>query len=139
MPEIEPADVSLKDLQGLHLWHAPLSSCSQRVRIVLSETGQAYESHLIDLERDEHASAAYQAVHPKGLVPALVHDGRLPKFRRPKNSRGARRRTLGSDWLTFLPPFSFHVAALKCYKKRLACHFGVFWLARRSNETQPLD
>ena len=77
MPEIEPKDLSLKALSGLHLWHAPMSSCSQRVRIVLAESGQSFESHLIDLEKDAHASAAYQAIHPKGLVPALVDDGHL--------------------------------------------------------------
>ncbi|MGI9399776.1 MAG: glutathione S-transferase family protein, partial [Rhizobiaceae bacterium] len=77
MPEIEPTDRSLKSLNGLHLWHAPLSSCSQRVRIVLSETGKDYQSHLVNLEKDEHASEAYQAIHSKGLVPALVDDGRL--------------------------------------------------------------
>ena len=54
-----------------------MSSCSQRVRIVLAETGQEFESHIVALEKDEHASAAYQAIHPKGLVPALVDDGRL--------------------------------------------------------------
>lgn len=77
MPEIEPKDTSLKSLEGLHLWHAPMSSCSQRVRIVLAETGKPFVSHVIDLERNEHASKAYQAIHPKGLVPALVEDGRL--------------------------------------------------------------
>lgn len=77
MPEIEPQDQSLKSLTGLHLWHAPMSSCSQRVRIVLAETGKEFESHLVNLELDEHASAAYQAIHPKGLVPALVEDGHL--------------------------------------------------------------
>ena len=77
MPEIEPGDQSLKGLSGLHLWHAPMSSCSQRVRIVLAETGQDYESHLVNLERDEHATPQYQAIHPKGLVPALVDEGRL--------------------------------------------------------------
>jgi glutathione S-transferase len=77
MPEIEPADKSLKSLQGLHLWHAAMSSCSQRVRIALAETGRDYESHLINLEKDEHATAAYQAIHPKGLVPALVDNGHL--------------------------------------------------------------
>ena len=77
MPEIQPEDQTLKSLKGIHLWHAPLSSCSQRVRIVLAETGQDYESHLINLENDEHASEAYQKIHPKGLVPALVKDGRL--------------------------------------------------------------
>ena len=77
MPFIEPKDQSLKSLTGLHLWHAPMSSCSQRVRIVLAETGQGFESHLVALEKDEHASPEYQAIHPKGLVPALVDDGRL--------------------------------------------------------------
>ena len=77
MPEIQPRNQDLKSLQGLHLWHAPLSSCSQRVRITIEETGKTYESHLVRLERDEHASLEYQAIHPKGLVPALVDDGRL--------------------------------------------------------------
>ncbi|WP_299473295.1 glutathione S-transferase family protein [uncultured Roseibium sp.] len=77
MPEIEPGDRSLKDLQGLHLWHAPMSSCSQRVRIVLAETGKDYTSHLIDLAKDEHATPEYQAIHPNGLVPAFVDNGRL--------------------------------------------------------------
>ena len=77
MPRIEPQDPTLKALTGLHLWHAPLSSCSQRVRITLAEAGRAFESHLVNLEKGEHASAAYQAIHPKGVVPALVDDGAL--------------------------------------------------------------
>ncbi len=77
MPEIEPGDATLKTLKGLHLWHAPMSSCSQRVRIVLAETGQEFESHLVNLEADEHATPEYQAIHPNGLVPALVDDGHL--------------------------------------------------------------
>jgi glutathione S-transferase len=77
MPEIEPKGQSLKELKGLHLWHAPMSSCSQRVRITMIESGQDYESHLINLEKDEHATPEYQQIHPKGLVPALVEDGRL--------------------------------------------------------------
>ncbi len=77
MPEIEPGDVTLKSLSGVHLWHAPMSSCSQRVRIALAKTGRDYVSHLVNLEQDEHATEAYQAIHPKGLVPALVDDGHL--------------------------------------------------------------
>ncbi len=77
MPQIEPKDPTLKALTGLQLWHAPMSSCSQRVRIVLAETGQDYVSHPIDLEKDEHATPRYQAIHPKGLVPAFVDNGRL--------------------------------------------------------------
>ncbi|MDI5922665.1 glutathione S-transferase family protein [Halomonas sp. LR5S13] len=77
MPRIEPKDPALKTLTGLHLWHAPMSSCSQRVRIVMAETGQDFESHLVNLQENEHATEAYQRIHPKGLVPALVDDGDL--------------------------------------------------------------
>ncbi len=77
MPEIEPKDTSLKSLTGVHVWHAPLSTCSQRVRIALAETATSYQSHLVNLEKDEHASQSYQSIHPDGLVPALVDNGRL--------------------------------------------------------------
>ncbi|MCY3873651.1 MAG: glutathione S-transferase N-terminal domain-containing protein [Rhodobacteraceae bacterium] len=77
MPEIEPIDQALKSLKGIHLWHAPVSSCSQRVRIALAECGKDYDGHLVDLEKDEHATPEYQRIHPKGLVPALIDDGRL--------------------------------------------------------------
>lgn len=77
MPEVEPRDDSLRQLDGIHLWHAPMSSCSQRVRIALAESGKEFHSHLINLEKDEHATPEYQRIHPKGLVPALVEDGHL--------------------------------------------------------------
>jgi len=77
MPIIEPEDKSLKALTGVHLWHAGLSSCSQRVRIAFAEKKQAFVSHLIDLAAGENASPDYQRVHPKGLVPAIVIDGDL--------------------------------------------------------------
>lgn len=75
MPIIDPEDKTLKDLRGLHLWHGGLSSCSQRVRIVLAEKGLDWESHVVDMAAGEHARAAYQAINPKGLVPAMVDDG----------------------------------------------------------------
>ena len=43
----------------------------------LSEVGRPYESHFINLEKDEHATPEYQRIHPNGLVPAIVEDGRL--------------------------------------------------------------
>lgn len=77
MPRIEPKNDAIRALQGLHLWHAPMSSCSQRVRITLTELGRDFESHIVDLAGNEHATPEYQAIHPKGLVPALVEDGEL--------------------------------------------------------------
>ena len=77
MPVIEPQDKSLKDLEGLHLWHSGLSSCAQRVRITLTEKGLDWESHEIDIAKNEHATPEYQAINPKGLVPAFVDNGTL--------------------------------------------------------------
>ena len=77
MPIIETDNPALKDLQGIHLWHTGLSTCSQRVRIVLSELGQSFESNIVNLHAGENASDWYQAIHPGGVVPALVHDGRV--------------------------------------------------------------
>lgn len=76
MPEIATTRDDIRDLAGLHLWHAGLSNCSQRVRLVLEEKGLAWTSHPVDLLNFEHATSEYQAIHPRGLVPALVHDGR---------------------------------------------------------------
>jgi len=77
MPEIATDNPDLTTLNGLHLWHAGLSTCSQRVRITLAELDQEYESHLVNLHAGENASEWYQAIHPDGVVPALVDDGRL--------------------------------------------------------------
>ena len=77
MPIIEARDPSLKDLSGLHLWHGELSSCSQRVRITLAEKGLEWESHIISIPDNEHATPEYQAINPKGLVPAFIDNGTL--------------------------------------------------------------
>lgn len=77
MPIIEPKNADLKQLTGIHLWHAGMSSCSQRVRITLAELGLDFESHVLNLHAGEHATAEYQQIHPNGVVPALVHDGTL--------------------------------------------------------------
>ena len=77
MPIIEPVDKSLKDLDGLHLWHGELSSCSQRVRITLEEKNLDWNSHIISIPKNEHATPEYQAIHPYGLVPAFVDNGVL--------------------------------------------------------------
>jgi glutathione S-transferase len=77
MPIIEPGDKSLKDLVGLHLWHGELSSCSQRVRITLEEKKLDWNSHIVSIPKNEHATPEYQAIHPNGLVPAFVDNGLL--------------------------------------------------------------
>lgn len=77
MPILETKSDFARSLTGLHLFHYGLSSCSQRVRLSLEEKGLAWESHHIDLPAQEHATEWYQQINPAGLVPTLVHDGRV--------------------------------------------------------------
>ncbi|MFQ5346517.1 MAG: glutathione S-transferase family protein [Rhodothalassiaceae bacterium] len=77
MPIVEPENRTVKALRGVHLYHSPFSNCSQRVRLVLEEKAIPWQSHPIDLTAFEHLTPEYQGIHPKGVVPALVHDGTL--------------------------------------------------------------
>ena len=55
------------------------SSAAYRVRIALSLKGLAYEAVPVHLLRDggEHHAAAYRALNPQELVPALEDEGRI--------------------------------------------------------------
>ena len=65
----------VKDWCGLHLLHFHSSSCSQKVRILLNEKGLDWQSHPVDLMREEHITPWYLGINPRGVVPVLVHDG----------------------------------------------------------------
>lgn len=64
-------------MKGLHLFHFMLSNCSQRVRFALEEKGLAWTSHHLNLPANEHLDPDYQRINPNGVVPTLVHDGRV--------------------------------------------------------------
>ena len=53
------------------------SGPSYRVRIGLALKGLAYETRAVNLLQGAHRSAAYLAVNPQRLVPALEVDGRI--------------------------------------------------------------
>lgn len=53
------------------------SSSAYRVRIALNLKGVDYRGVEIDLVRGEQEEAAYRAVNPQGLVPALDVDGQV--------------------------------------------------------------
>ncbi|MEL6188874.1 MAG: glutathione S-transferase family protein [Myxococcota bacterium] len=61
--------------KGLHLLHYQSSSCSQKVRILLREKALDWTSHDVNISRGEHISPYYLGINPRGVVPALVHDG----------------------------------------------------------------
>ena len=56
-------------------FHAPISTCSQKVRLVLAEKGLAYESALVDLTSGEQFKPEYLALNPSAVVPTLQDGG----------------------------------------------------------------
>ncbi|MEZ5559593.1 MAG: glutathione S-transferase family protein [Pseudomonadales bacterium] len=60
----------------MKLYHAAVSTCSQKVRLVLAEKGLEYESALLDLQRGDQFDAAYLALNPNAVVPTLENRGR---------------------------------------------------------------
>lgn len=64
-------------MSTLELVNNGISTCSQRVRFVLEEKGLPYIDRRVDLVAGEHLSAEYLALNPNGVVPTLLHDGRV--------------------------------------------------------------
>ena len=77
IPDDDVKTQEVKNWRGLHLLHYQSSSCSQKVRILLREKGLNWTSHPINIAKQEHITARYLGINPRGVVPALVHDGRV--------------------------------------------------------------
>lgn len=63
----------------LELYHFDRSTAAQKVRLVLAEKGLEWESRYIETsldKRDQHDDE-YLKINPRGVVPTLVHDGRV--------------------------------------------------------------
>jgi glutathione S-transferase len=54
-----------------------MSNCSQRVRIALEAKDVPWESHHVDLPGGAHLTPGYLEINPNGVVPSLVHDGKV--------------------------------------------------------------
>jgi len=61
--------------KGVHVFHFYLSVCSQKLRIFLNLKGIPWQSHLVDLTKNENMSESFLGINLRGLVPVLVHDG----------------------------------------------------------------
>ena len=62
---------------SVFLYHHHTSVCAAKVRLALAEKGVAWEGKLINLRASEQYSEDYLAMNPFGLVPVLVHDGKV--------------------------------------------------------------
>lgn len=52
------------------------SVCCQKARITMSEKGLAWEPIEVNLFRNEQYLPEYLKINPKGVVPAMIHDGK---------------------------------------------------------------
>ena len=77
MSFITPTNESVLELKGLHLYHSGVSNCSMRVRMTLEEKQLSWTSHHLNILRKEHITPEYFGINPNGLVPTLVHDGKV--------------------------------------------------------------
>lgn len=78
MVQLADVDITTREVlawKGIHVFHFPQSSCSQKLRIFLNLKGIEWQSHVVDLPNKENLSAFYLGINPRGLVPALVHNG----------------------------------------------------------------
>ena len=72
---VETNDQNIKSIKGLHIYHTGISNCSMRVRITAEEKNLEWNSHTIDLGKQENLEDWYLKKNPKGLVPAIIDDG----------------------------------------------------------------
>jgi glutathione S-transferase len=61
----------------IELWHEWNSVHSFKVRVVLNEKKLAWAERRIELLKFEHLSPQYLKLNPNGVVPTLVHEGRV--------------------------------------------------------------
>jgi len=64
-------------MSDLTLYHNALSSCSQKVRLVLGEKGLDFVSRDVNLLTGEQHDPEYVKLNPKHVVPTLVHEGHV--------------------------------------------------------------
>lgn len=78
MVQLLDTDIRTRDVlewHGVHLLHAQISSCSQKLRIYLNWKGIPWQSHVIDVAAKAQNDEWFMGINPRGLVPVLVHDG----------------------------------------------------------------
>jgi glutathione S-transferase len=61
----------------LELYHAKISTCSQKVRLVLAEKNLAWKSSIVNLAAGQQLSPEYLKINPNGVVPTLIDDGHI--------------------------------------------------------------
>lgn len=61
----------------IEFYHSNTSICCQMVRMVLAEKDIEWTGHHLNIMKGEQKSPEYLKINPEGIVPALVHDGKI--------------------------------------------------------------
>lgn len=61
----------------LKLYHNDMSACAQKVRFVLEQKQLDWDGQELNLRQGDQQRPEYLKINPKGLVPALDHDGNI--------------------------------------------------------------
>jgi glutathione S-transferase len=62
----------------LELYHGEGSVCARKVRLTLAEKGiRDWVGRIVDLAKGEQTRPEYLELNPKGVIPTVVHDGRV--------------------------------------------------------------
>jgi len=61
----------------IELYHHGSSVCAAKVRLALAEKGLEWNGHYLDILKGEQFNPDYLKINPKGVVPTLVHDGKV--------------------------------------------------------------
>lgn len=80
MVQLIDSDIRTREVlswRGLHIFHARMSSCSQKLRIFLNLKDIAWEGHEMNLAESETYTEWFMGINPRGLVPVLVRDGEI--------------------------------------------------------------
>jgi glutathione S-transferase len=61
----------------LELYHHGSSACAAKVRLAMAEKQLSWTGHYVDLLAGEQFKPEFLKINPKGVVPVLIHDGRI--------------------------------------------------------------
>ena len=74
---VTPTTTEVLQWEGLHLFHFESSTRSKKVRTVLALKELNCTLHHVDLTTHENKTEYFLGINPRGLVPVLVHDGKV--------------------------------------------------------------
>ena len=81
MPVLLPHEVtnnSVGKFKGLHFFNSQKGFCCRQVRLALFLKGIEFVHHSVDIEhKQQHLLKEYLSINPRGLVPAIVHRGKV--------------------------------------------------------------